>query len=135
MKLARVTGTVEATVKEAALTGQKLLLCDLVDGSGAVQVPAFVAVDSCGAGVGDTVLLTFNSAARMPAAAASAPVDATIIAIVDRVTMGSTKGAAKPAAAKVSAAKRAAPKKAAKPAGSAKPDGPNKSKPKTSRGK
>lgn len=121
MKLARVTGTVEATVKEAALTGQKLLLCDLVDGSGEVQVPAFVAVDSCGAGVGDTVLLTFNSAARMPNAAAGAPVDATIIAIVDTVTVGAAKGASRAAAAKTStAAKRAAPKKAAKPAGTGK---------------
>ena len=128
MKLARVTGTVEATIKDAALTGQKLLLCDLIDGNGEVQVYAFVAVDTCGAGVGDTVLLTFNSAARMPSAAAGAPVDATIIAIVDTVTVGAAKVAAKPAA-KVSAAKRAAPKKAAKPASAA------KSKPKTSRGR
>ena len=127
MKLARVTGTVEATIKDAALTGQKLLLCDLIDGNGEVQVYAFVAVDTCGAGVGDTVLLTFNSAARMPSAAAGAPVDATIIAIVDTVTVGAAKVAAKPA--KVSAAKRAAPKKAAKPASAA------KSKPKTSRGR
>ena len=125
MKLARVTGTVEATIKDAALTGQKLLLCDLIDGSGSVQDAALVAIDTCGAGVGDTVLLTMGSAARMPSAAAGAPVDATNIAIVDTVTVG----AAKRAPAKVSAAKRAAPKKAAKPVGSA------KSKPKTSRGK
>ena len=129
MKLARVTGTVEATIKDAALTGHKLLLCDLIDGNGEVQVYAFVAVDGCGAGIGDTVLLTFNSAARMPSAAAGAPVDATIIAIVDTVTVGKANVAAKPAATKVSAAKRAAPKKAAKPASAA------KSKPKTSRGR
>ena len=129
MKLARVTGTVEASIKDAALTGQKLLLCDLIDGSGAVQVPAFVAVDTCGAGVGDTVLLTFNAAARMPSSAAGAPVDATIVAVVDAVNVGTAKPA-KAAAAKVSAAaKRAAPKKAAKPARTA------KSKPKTSKGK
>ena len=87
MKLARVTGTVEASVKDAALVGKKLLLTDLVDGAGKVTVPAFVAVDACGAGVGDMVLITFNDAARMPSGAAGAPTDATIIAIVDRVTL------------------------------------------------
>ena len=87
MKLARVTGTVEATVKDPSLTGKKLLLTDLIDGEGKVAVPAFVAVDACGAGVGDQVLITFNGAARMPGPAAGAPVDATIIAVVDRVTV------------------------------------------------
>lgn len=87
MKLARVTGTVEATVKDPSLTGTKLLLTDLVDGKGDVAVPAFVAVDTCGAGVGDMVLLTFNDAARMPSKVAGAATDATIVAIVDRVTL------------------------------------------------
>ena len=87
MKLARVTGTVEATAKDPALGGKKLLLADLVDGEGTVTDPALVAVDSCGAGVGDQVLVTFNAAARMPGAAAGAPTDATIIAVVDRVTV------------------------------------------------
>ena len=87
MKLARVTGTVEATAKDPALAGQKLLLCDLTDGAGAVIDPALVAIDTVGAGVGDPVLITFNSAARMPAQASGAPVDATIIAVVDKVTM------------------------------------------------
>ena len=90
MKLARVTGTVEATAKDPALAGHKLLLCDVVDGAGAVLEAALVAADTSGAGVGDTVLLTRGSAARMPAAAAGAPVDATIIAVVDAVTMART---------------------------------------------
>lgn len=87
MNLARVTGTVEATAKDAALAGHKLLLCDVVDGAGAVLEAALVAVDTSGAGVGDMVLMTRGSAARIPAAAAGAPVDATIIAVVDNVTM------------------------------------------------
>ena len=87
MKLARVTGTIEATAKDPALTGKTLLLTDLIDGAGDVMVPAFVAVDTCGAGVGDQVLITFNGAARMPAQAASAPTDATIVAVVDRVAL------------------------------------------------
>ncbi len=93
MKLARVTGTVEATAKDPGLSGKALLLVDLIDGAGAVTVPAFVAVDACGAGVGDQVLVTFNAAARMPGAAAGAPTDATIIAVVDRVTVTQAKPA------------------------------------------
>ena len=87
MKLARVTGTVEATAKDAGLTGSKLMLVDLIDGYGDVAVPAFVAVDTCGAGVGDQVLVTFNSAARMVASLATVPTDAAIVAVVDRVTV------------------------------------------------
>ena len=104
MKLGRVTGTVEASQKDASLSGQKLLLTDLVDGSGEVQVSAFVAVDTCGAGVGDMVLITFNAAARMPAGAAGAATDARIIAVVDRVSMAGTSASKKTAAAKAASA-------------------------------
>ncbi len=97
MKLGRVIGTVEATAKDAALTGKKLLLADLIDGGGEVVDQAVVAVDSCGAGVGDRVLITFNSAARMPSQASGAPVDATIVAVVDRVSLSaSTSSKRKP---------------------------------------
>ena len=108
MKLARVTGTVEATAKEAAFTGSKLLLVDLIDGEGNVAVPAFVAVDTCGAGVGDQVLVTFNSAARMAGALATVPTDAAIVAVVDRVTLGKPVGRppAKSTPAKSSSSKR-----------------------------
>jgi len=87
MQLAKVTGTVTATAKDARLTGHKLLLADIVDGSGKVLSPAQVAVDTCGAGVGDTVLLTAGSAARMPPGLATIPTDLAIVAVVDRVTL------------------------------------------------
>lgn len=87
MKLARVIGTIAATIKDPSLTGKPLLLTDLVDGKGKVTVPAFVVVDTCGAGVGDMVLLTFNDAARMPQKVAGAVTDATIVAIVDSVAL------------------------------------------------
>lgn len=87
MKLAKVTGTVTATAKDERLVGLKLLLTDLIDSKGKVLRPACVAVDSCGAGVGDTVLATSGSAARMPAGLATVPIDLTIIAVVDRVDL------------------------------------------------
>lgn len=90
MKLAKVTGTVTATLKDAQLTGKPLLLADVIDGTGKVLERATVAADTVGAGIGDTVLLTQGSAARMPAGSASAPIDATIIAIVETVTLAKT---------------------------------------------
>ena len=57
MKVARVVGTVTATVHQAAYDGPTLLLCAPVDALGAVVGEAFVAVDRAQAGVGDTVLV------------------------------------------------------------------------------
>lgn len=78
MQLAKVIGTVVATRKEETLVGFKLLVLRLEDNSEAV------AIDSLGAGVGDTVLATFGGAARM-GLSTSAPVDAAIVGIVDTV--------------------------------------------------
>ncbi len=87
MHLGKVAGTVTATAKDAKLVGSKLLLTDLVDGKGKLIDPARVAVDTCGAGVGDTVLLVTGSAARMAAGLSTAPVDLAIVAVVDRVSI------------------------------------------------
>jgi microcompartment protein CcmK/EutM len=57
VKVARVVGTLTATVHQASYDGQTLLLCAPVDASGAVVGEAFVAVDRAQAGVGDTVLV------------------------------------------------------------------------------
>ena len=88
MQLAKVTGTVTATAKDARLAGHKLLVADLVDGAGKVLMPAQVAVDTVGAGAGDTVIVSSGSAARMAAGLSTLPVDLSIIAIVDRVSIG-----------------------------------------------
>jgi len=88
MQLARITGTVTATAKNERLVGATLLIADIVDGRGKVLTPAQVAVDTCGAGVGDSVILTSGSAARMPAGLATSPVDLAVIAIVDRISLG-----------------------------------------------
>ncbi len=87
MHLGKVAGTVTATAKDAKLVGSKLLLTDLIDSKGKLIDPALVAVDTCGAGVGDTVLLVTGSAARMAAGLSTAPVDLAIVAVVDRVSI------------------------------------------------
>jgi ethanolamine utilization protein EutN len=87
MKIARVTGTVTATVKAPGLSGHKLLVVDIVDAKGAVLERARVAVDATGAGKGDLCLLVEGSSARLPSPVAGLPVDATLIGIVDSVSI------------------------------------------------
>jgi ethanolamine utilization protein EutN len=91
MLLARVIGNVVATRKDAAMQGRKLLLLRplVVDeaGSGKLRnaTNTVVAVDSLGAGEGETVLFCQGSSARQAAGMQTAPVDAVIVGIVDSV--------------------------------------------------
>ena len=94
MKIARITGTVTATVKDAGLSGTAFLLGNVEDGNGAVLEKAVVAADTCGAGPGDLVLLVTGSAARLPQKVGGRPVDATIVAIIDHIDIQA--GAARP---------------------------------------
>lgn len=87
MLLAKIIGKVTATSKDASLSGASLLVADVTDAKGKVTQAGLVAVDSVGAGVGDQVLITTGSAARLPAGKAGLPVDAVIIAIVDTVSL------------------------------------------------
>jgi len=57
VKLARVIGTVVASVRHRAYDGQTLLLCEPVDPESNVIGGAFIAVDRVQAGVGDLVLI------------------------------------------------------------------------------
>lgn len=86
MQIGKVIGTVTATAKAERLTGQKLLIVDVVDAGGKVLTASAVAPDTVGAGVGDMVLLTQGSAARMAQGLSSAPVDLAIVAIVEHIS-------------------------------------------------
>ena len=57
MKLARVVGSLTATVHHASYDGQTLLLCEPVDGAGRRTGEVFIAVDRAQAGAGDLVLI------------------------------------------------------------------------------
>ncbi len=91
MFLAKVEGSVVATKKDASMSGRKLLLLrpQLVDDKDPTKfrpgVNTIVAVDSVGAGVGEMVLFTQGSSARLAPNLKDAPVDAVIIGIVDVV--------------------------------------------------
>jgi ethanolamine utilization protein EutN len=91
MFLAKVEGSVVATKKDPSMNGRKLLLLrpQLVDDKDPTKfrpgVNTIVAVDSVGAGVGEMVLFTQGSSARLAPSLKEAPVDAVIIGIVDVV--------------------------------------------------
>lgn len=88
MVLGRVIGTLVASRKESNLDGLTLLVvrgCD-VDGNATGAIA--VAVDAVGAGVGEVVLYCAGSSARQTQVTQNRPVDATIMAIVDSVTIG-----------------------------------------------
>ena len=91
MFLARVTGSVVATQKIPSMTGQKLLVVEPLRVNPANRQElistqrTLVAVDTVGAGLGETVLVVQGSSARMAPEVDKLPVDTTIIGIVDRV--------------------------------------------------
>lgn len=89
MLIAEVTGTVVATRKHESLTGSKLLLIRPLQGNRRNET--LVAVDAVGAGTGELVLVATGSAARLGLNVAHAPVDLTIVGIIDQVE-GDIKG-------------------------------------------
>ncbi len=80
--IGKVVGTVVSTSKDVRLVGSKLLLIvPLSFNSGQVAYP-LVAVDSVGAGIGETVLYVKGSTASRSVAKDS-PVDCAIVGIID----------------------------------------------------
>ena len=85
MLLGKVIGTVWATRKDEQLVGMKFLIVREVDLEGKPQDNFVVAVDSVGAGEGETVLVALGSSGRQTELTKGKPVDAVIMAIVDRL--------------------------------------------------
>lgn len=90
MHLAQVIGRASGTVKDAPLTGVKLLVCLPVDASGATIGEQEIVADAVGAGIGDTVLVATGSAARQPAPMRTVPTDATAVMIIDEARVQDT---------------------------------------------
>lgn len=85
MTLGKVIGTVWATRKDDQLTGMKLQLVQELQLDGKLKDRFIVAVDSVGAGVGETVLFAQGSSARQTDLTRDKPVDAVIVAIIDKL--------------------------------------------------
>ncbi len=85
MKLGVVTGQIVATRKDEYLTGTKLMITQPISAKEKAVGEELVAVDTVGAGVGETVLYVCGSVASRAMRNLEAPIDAAIVAIVDRI--------------------------------------------------
>ena len=95
MQLARVVGTVVATQKHRKFEGAKLLLVQPITPDDKLHGSTFLAVDSVGAGVHETVLVVIEGRAAGEAVGRKlTPVDAAIVGIVDSVDIPDSTGAA-----------------------------------------
>lgn len=88
MFLARVAGRVWATAKEAGLEGQKLLVLQPITKDGKDRGRQLVAVDAVGAGAGEIVYWCRGRESSFPFLPGEVPTDATVVGIVDSVTLG-----------------------------------------------
>ena len=77
-----VIGNVVSTKKQESLTGSKFLEVKIIENN--IETDKYmVAVESVGAGIGEIVLITTGSSARLALRNQFEPVDAVIVGIVD----------------------------------------------------
>lgn len=77
-----IIGNIVSTRKQDALVGSKFMEVQVVENGNPIN-KYIVAIDSVGAGIGETVLVTTGSSARLALHNQSAPADAVIVGIVD----------------------------------------------------
>ncbi len=82
MILAKVCGSIVSTSKNEKLVGYKFMIVKPIENDKEID-RYFIAVDGVGAGVGEKVLVATGSAARLGVQNPEAPIDATIVGIVD----------------------------------------------------
>ena len=87
MQIGRVIGNVVCTMKHPALDGCKLLIVQPIDRHGRYKGRALVALDSIGAGAGETVYWCRGREASFPFLPAEVPTETTIVGIVDTVNI------------------------------------------------
>jgi microcompartment protein CcmK/EutM len=91
MLIAKVTGSLVATEKVGSMVGHKLLVVEpyrldpKARSSLTTTGRSMVAVDTVGAGVGELVLITQGSSARLTPETKSLPIDTVVIGIIDSV--------------------------------------------------
>ncbi|MCG7317484.1 EutN/CcmL family microcompartment protein [Brevibacillus laterosporus] len=83
MIIGKVIGNVWATRKDAKLDSLKLMIVSPSEIFGGEPTKTFVAADGAGSGIGDLVLVTKGGSARAAFDQVKAPIDATIVGIID----------------------------------------------------
>ena len=77
-----IRGHIVSTRKQESLVGSKFMEVQLMK-NGELTDEYMIAIDSVGAGIGETVLITTGSSARLALKNTNAPTDAVIVGIVD----------------------------------------------------
>ena len=86
MILARVTGRITSTINHPDMEGRKLLVLDKLDPAGQPTGGYLIAIDSVGAGPGETVLvLDEGNGARQILGGSDMPVRSVVVGIVDHL--------------------------------------------------
>ncbi len=88
MYLARIDGTLTATIKHETLNGFRLLISQRLEGDGSDSGEPQILVDTIGANVGSIVLVTTDNEAVRKASKNTNPVRLAVMGIVDSVYMG-----------------------------------------------
>ena len=86
MILARVAGRITSTIHHRDMEGRTLLVLDKLDASGAPTGGHVIAIDTVGAGYGETVImLDEGNGARQILGVPEMPVRSVVVGVVDRV--------------------------------------------------
>jgi microcompartment protein CcmK/EutM len=86
MKVGRVAATVVSTICTPTLEARRLIICDYLDSAGKPTGSSTIAVDTVGAGAGETVLIMDEgNSARQVLDEPEAPIRAVIVGIVDQL--------------------------------------------------
>ena len=87
MRLGRVTGTIWATRKYEAVNGYKMQFVQPLNSNLSEIGDPIVALDTIGAGPGEIIFYITASEAVIPLEVDMAPVDASIVGIVDSINV------------------------------------------------
>ena len=86
MILARVTGRITSTIHHPDMEGRRLLVLDKLDANGEPNGGYVIAIDTVGAGYGETVImLDEGNGARQIIGVDGMPVRSVVVGIVDEV--------------------------------------------------
>lgn len=89
MILARVTGRIYSTIHHGSMNDKKILVLDRLGAEGEPTGKYIIALDSVGAGAGETVLvLDEGNGSRQIMGQANAPVRSMVVGIVDELSSG-----------------------------------------------
>ena len=91
MILARVSGRLHSTIHHPSMAGKTMLILDRLDSRGEPTGAVIIAIDTVGAGAGETVLiLDEGNGARQILGEAGAPVRSLVVGIIDLISREET---------------------------------------------